>query len=85
MTGLYRQIPRIIFFLLPEYRQGLARAIRIYRSLSSLLFQSYALAVAKTIFGSFVCLENYRFGPSKKTVISLIFSLQQIGYRNNLF
>ena len=70
MTGLYRQIPRIIFFLLPEYRQGLARAIRIFRSLLSLLFHSYALAVARTISGYFVRFENYRFAPSKKTVIS---------------
>ena len=70
MTGLYRQIPWIIFFLLPEEIKWLAGAIRIHRSHLSILFQSNALAVAKPFSGYFVHFENDRPGPSKKAVIS---------------
>ena len=72
MTGLYWQIPWIIFFLLPEEIRGFTGAIRIHRSHLSSLFQSYALAVAKLFSGHFVHFENYRPGPSKKAVITLI-------------
>ena len=76
MIGLYWQIPLIIFFLLPEKQRGLAKAIRIHRSLLSPLFQRYALAVAKPFSGCFVHLEKSSYGPSKKTVISLTANFQ---------
>ncbi len=65
MTGLYRQIAKILFFFYQNKDRNLQTAIRIRLFPLLLLFQSYEFTVAKPISSHFVHFKKCSLWLSK--------------------